>query len=549
MGAGGTRKSLILPTQSSDLPPVQTASTGNEASAGARATRIALYAVLVLGAALRIYHYAINRSLWLDEAMLALNVVQRSASHLFDPLAYNQGAPLGFLFGEKLVTTLFGPGERALRALPLSAALTALFLFPAFARRYLRSPHPTPTPASTTGLAPTTDLAYATLLATALFAVSNYLVYYASEAKQYSVDVLACVLLFYLGQPLFRGSVNRRQAFLFAIFSPLAVAVSHASVFVIAAIGATALFCAALERRWRSLGWLILVLLPSALAFGVIYIVSLRGLNSNKVLLDFWRFGMMPFPPWRDLAWFGTTLHSFTTNPLGLPAASAPFILLLALVGVYGFFRRSVPECAALVGVILLTLVVSTMGVYPFAGRLILFLAPVVYLFLAEGVRTIAGAIPRSSLRAAVWIVAGGVLVLASSWGTVQRVQTPLDWREHIRPTMALLAEQMQPGDAIYCYTTACAPFEYYEPMYHLPAHELIRGAYYGQFPDSSLAELDALREKNRVWTLVTHPWPGDDVKIADFMDAIGQRLVEYNEYQITTTLYSIDRDAQAPLP
>src|SRR5207244_11823416 len=59
------------------------------------------------------------RSLWLDEALLALNIVRRPLSGMFRPLDYNQGAPVGFLLLEKLVTHAFGNGELSLRLIPL----------------------------------------------------------------------------------------------------------------------------------------------------------------------------------------------------------------------------------------------------------------------------------------------------------------------------------------------------------------------------------------------------------------------------------------------
>jgi len=42
---------------------------------------------------------------WLDEAMLALNLEQRSFFGLLDPLDYNLRVPLGFLFIERSCST------------------------------------------------------------------------------------------------------------------------------------------------------------------------------------------------------------------------------------------------------------------------------------------------------------------------------------------------------------------------------------------------------------------------------------------------------------
>src|SRR5512144_903664 len=93
--------------------------------------------LILAGIGVRLVPMLANRSLWLDEAMLALNIVTRPLADLLRPLDYAQGAPLGFLLLEKLSVTLFGPNEPALRLVPLLAALGALPLFHHLACRCL----------------------------------------------------------------------------------------------------------------------------------------------------------------------------------------------------------------------------------------------------------------------------------------------------------------------------------------------------------------------------------------------------------------------------
>jgi hypothetical protein len=88
-----------------------------------------LLAVIVLGVGLRLAQYVTDRSLWCDEALLALNVLHRPTAELFEPLDYHQGAPVGFLLLEKLATNLAGHGELALRAFPLAFGIVGLVVF------------------------------------------------------------------------------------------------------------------------------------------------------------------------------------------------------------------------------------------------------------------------------------------------------------------------------------------------------------------------------------------------------------------------------------
>jgi hypothetical protein len=81
-----------------------------------------------VGAVLRLVQFFSCRSLWYDEALLALNVLHRSFKGLFQPLDYHQGAPVGFLLLEMLSTQLAGKGELALRTIPLLAGIASLFV-------------------------------------------------------------------------------------------------------------------------------------------------------------------------------------------------------------------------------------------------------------------------------------------------------------------------------------------------------------------------------------------------------------------------------------
>jgi hypothetical protein len=74
--------------------------------------RAALLATLALGIAARMAQYLGNRSLWLDEAYLALNILSRDFSGLLRPLDHHQIAPPLFLWAVKLAISFWGDSER-----------------------------------------------------------------------------------------------------------------------------------------------------------------------------------------------------------------------------------------------------------------------------------------------------------------------------------------------------------------------------------------------------------------------------------------------------
>src|SRR5690348_2219183 len=76
---------------------------------GARAmARRIIVGFCAVGALLRVEDFFARPSLWLDEAAVALNIVQRNPVALARPLSGEQGAPIGWLWTQRLMVVVFG---------------------------------------------------------------------------------------------------------------------------------------------------------------------------------------------------------------------------------------------------------------------------------------------------------------------------------------------------------------------------------------------------------------------------------------------------------
>jgi uncharacterized membrane protein len=128
-----------------------------------------------LGIFLRLRQYFAGRPLWLDEAMVALNVLLRPYGGLLLPLDSDQTAPFPFLWAVKLGSAIGGTDERALRLAPILGGVALLFLMVPLARRILEP--------------------RAAVLAVGLTAVSPILIYYSNEIKPYGLDATMMALL------------------------------------------------------------------------------------------------------------------------------------------------------------------------------------------------------------------------------------------------------------------------------------------------------------------------------------------------------------------
>lgn len=64
--------------------------------------------IIFVGSILRLLEYLYNRSVWLDEANLSLNLINKTFIQLLQPLDFGQYAPIGFLWIEKVVFYCLG---------------------------------------------------------------------------------------------------------------------------------------------------------------------------------------------------------------------------------------------------------------------------------------------------------------------------------------------------------------------------------------------------------------------------------------------------------
>lgn len=329
--------------------------------------------------------YLSNRPLWMDEVSLRAAIEAIGDRGFLSPLANSQLAPPGFLAVEHAALRALGASPYALRLVPLASAIGAIVLFYAVARRCL-------TPRGV-------------LIALALYAVSDDLIYFSSELKQYMSDVAAALLCTHMGLvAAAEPSATVRKSLLFAILGASVVWFSHPSAFVLAGVGITLMAAALARKRWRELLALALTALAWLFSFAVLYRVSMRHLGPSRGMWAFWAFA---FPPagW-NIAWPLQRVGYLFVNPLNFttplgPRLSAILPLLLFVAGCVSLGRRAPLRLALLVTPGFVTMGAAYARLYPFHGRLVLFLAPSLLLLIAEGTDRVGSAANRRWVWAA----------------------------------------------------------------------------------------------------------------------------------------------------
>lgn len=508
--------------------------------------RLLLVGLLAAGAALRLLQYLPNRSLWLDESLVVSSILDRSFGGLLQPLDYGQTAPVGFLFLVKIATLVFGTSELALRLVPLLAGLGALLLFVPVARRFLSR--------------------NALVLATALFALAPYLIYYASEVKQYSLDTLISLVVLALAIDAGEApALDRPRALVLAAAGMLAVWLSQPAVFMLAGAGLVLGVRTLRSRDWPRVRVLVLVGASWVISFALAYAASRRGLADEAYMAAFWRAGFPTLPPstLAEWLWLPDRLARLFREPLGAMGQDVSrmhipqmFAGLIAFLGGCVWAVRSRDwRLALLLTPMLLVLAASALHLYPFgadwgtSGRVLIFLIPTLVMVMAEGAERL-----RLLLGRRAGVVAAAVLVTLMLYPSLvyAGVMVP-QVRTEMKPLLEYANAHRQPGDLLYVYYNGRTTFEYYAPRYGWAREQTIFGTCARLEPRRYLADLDQLRGRPRVWVLFVDGFGAEDYPekqlMLGYLDHMGKQLDDRVSHGASLYLFNLATEPTKPGP
>ncbi|MDR4494031.1 MAG: hypothetical protein R3B74_06365 [Nitrospirales bacterium] len=488
--------------------------------------KILVGSIIGFGILLRFIPYLSNRSLWVDEAKLALNIIQKSFGQLVQPLDYNQMAPVGFLFIEKFLTQIFGTDEHVLRVFPLLAGILSLFLFYEVSRRIL----------TLRGLS----------IALGLFALSEQLIRYASEFKQYSSDVAIALTISLMGLLCVKNESGWVSILLLtSITGALLIWFSHPSIFVLAGVGLTLVIQALETKNWRKLIWLALPAVFWLGSFALNYSLAHLDVSHHPKMIKAWSgsTAFMPLPPIsvEDLLWFPKTFLAMFPQTAGLYLSGLTALCFIAgwishlKQNRYAFFLLILPAAVSLIA--------SGLHAYPFQGRLILFLVPSLIIFIGEGVdRIITMAKPTSP------IIPVSLCLLMFLFPAHTAFSTLLNparmEREEIRPIMAYLSAHYQEGDHIYLYPSSWAAFEYYDRRFGLEKASYQVGVVSRKNWDRYVLDLNGFSGNPRVWIVFSHvhkQFGIDEERFYLFvLNQLGRQIASFTRQGASLYLYDL---------
>ncbi len=410
---------------------------------------LVVVASMLVGVVLRVTQFFSGRSIWHDEALLAINLMHRPFDDVVGRLHFAQATPIPFAVAEWIVGRSLGYSEEALRLLPLAAGVMALVFFAVLAGQCLEQ--------------------WAGAIATVLFAVANGLIFYSSELKPYSSDVLVATLVLLIATRI-ASPLTTTRTIVLGVCGGGAMLFSYSSLFVAGPALLVVLFGGGPQGRRQSLGartsvavvWAlaaIAVALDARARTGAVHDEFAPEPVSSEAPLDPSGFSVSHAVYLLDRLVFGVfeTMGFAQEKPLAHAMKLVALACVLGLVALVG--RR--PSLGALVALpFAAVFVAAALDLYPITERTTLFLLPCLIVMLAEGV-SLPLRLLRGSLGATVTAIAAAIVLAFPLYSAAYHLLHPRK-REEMRSVLETLQRRWSPGDTLYLHLRAQYAFRYY---------------------------------------------------------------------------------------
>lgn len=437
----------------------------NPDSNSIRNQKIILYSLLIVGISFRLFHFFHNRSLFIDELYLNINLIKMDFWGLATlPFEYEQKAPIGYLWAVKLFVVLFGKGEKALRLFSLLCGISALFVFIPVARYFLKS--------------------WGVVLAVGIMAISWTLIYHSVEAKQYSTELFATVLALYF-YTKYNRSTDLPSLLLWGIVGGILLWFSFSLIFVLVSIAAISCLGALLNRDSKRFFSYLIPFSMWAASFILLYLLFLGKYHESGWLIDFFEKEYDAFMPlsissFSDVIWFIRTPYSLLHHPLGLllnlsddiKNSGVKFILklgwlqtLFIVFGMIMLFRKDWKLFLLLTIPILIVFLASGFKVYPVYGRFMVFLTPIIILFLAFGLESIYYLFHQKKITYTLL----ALLIISPLVNSTSQIFNPsLLSGATEREAILYIDKNFKEGDAVYVFWNMRHAYGFYKEAYGL---------------------------------------------------------------------------------
>lgn len=398
------------------------------------------YAVIVLGAILRIVVYLQNRSLFIDEANIARNIYERNYFALLLPLRYSQYAPPLFLWIIKFFTNLGGYSEFAFRLYALLAGLVSLWLLPQLFKLL--------------------GIKNAAVYPLILFATGLVFIRYSSELKQYMPDVMITLLLLLTALKNNISNVSAGKFILmWLVGGSLAIWASMPTVFVLAGICGYYITQVAKSKSYAKLPGLILIFGVWAAQFAFYYFSILKPQVHSSYLQTFHDDYFLFLTPETIKQWrHNARILLYVIGSTGGNWALSLIFHLVCIVWAFIYLlRRDIAKAVLLSLPICCLLLAASLRQFSLLERVILFIMPVLLSLIGVGLQRILDLLP--GYFKAIPVVIACICIF--NFNALHLLWDKLEVEE-MAQNLDYLQQKQIPGDALYVHHIAKPAYLYY---------------------------------------------------------------------------------------
>ena len=439
------------------------------------------YGLLVLAIVFRIYLYLQNRSFTIDEANLALNIIEKNGLDFFKSLDYLQYAPPLFLYIQKGLIGIFGTHEFSLRIFPLLCGIAACFLFYNIGKKWIQEKY--------------------LIFPLALFSFSELFVRYASENKAYSTDLFVTLFLLYavLTFPL-KNSL--KSIFIWLFLGSIAVWLSMPSVFILFGIGVYFFFQAYQKEAYQLHVFAVLIPLIWAINFLFYYLGSLSN--------DIWASNLQEYHADYFLDWTSPkkilrSFQLFFDEMIGHTTIAIIFRALIIPMGIYALWKKSMWQTFLLLSPILICLICASFQMYSLIPRLIIFLIPLVLIIIGMGFQFAMEKSPKYGQYALIGIAT----LLTVNHSAIKFLKSKLE-TDVIKPSLLYVKEAKAQNDQVYLFHKGMPAYTFYSKYHESKDRFLLENIQIGTWNDQ---KKDIIKSKSGKTYVIGLHLESDDLK------------------------------------
>jgi hypothetical protein len=470
--------------------------------------------LLASGLALSLWQFIYNRSLYIDEAMLALNIIRKTSAQLLLPLEYIQVAPILFLQIEKFCSLIIPNSEYGLRLFPLLCFWTSLFCFYKIAVKIF-------------------DKKLLIIFALSLFVFNPMFLRYSNEVKQYITDV--CVLLAMYCALLKEYKTLRVRLVYLSIAGSIAIFLSNVAPIILLTCGIYLLYEEFfVTKRKRILPYLPMGVLWMSV-FAVYYVLFIHNHPLRYIMVGAWQ-RVNAFLPLNSMTKFCEfVFYQASHFAVGI-AGNIPFAIIWVVIFITGFIKLLQTNNFKILILTILPLIIhlilSAMKMYPMSTRLNLFVFPCLIIISGFGFEWLLNKIKiKNNLKILLMVIIPLLLLF-----NILRMM-PLKYEE-IKQSIKFVDNNISADEGVYVYCNASRAYSYYQEIGFVKFDNVvIIGNFHRKEREKYLDEVNELTGK--IWLIFSHDWDDEEEYIITGIDSIGyKRLKEFHTTDSAAYLY-----------